>query len=81
MSTPIRSSRALGDQLRRERRTAGLTQHELATRTGLRQGTISRLESGEGVTLDTLFAVITALTLDLQLMERTTATPALDDLF
>jgi HTH-type transcriptional regulator/antitoxin HipB len=71
----------LGDALRRARRAAGLTQKELGIRTNLRQATISSLENGEGATLDTMFAVLTVLKLELQLAERSQATVALDDLF
>jgi HTH-type transcriptional regulator/antitoxin HipB len=71
----------LGDALRRARRAAGLTQKELGIRTNLRQATISNLENGEGATLDTMFAVLTVLKLELQLAERSQATVALDDLF
>jgi transcriptional regulator with XRE-family HTH domain len=38
----------LGDMLRRVRESAGLTQGELATRVGMSQPAVSRLESGFG---------------------------------
>ncbi|NJR79747.1 helix-turn-helix transcriptional regulator [Sphingomonas sp. 36D10-4-7] len=81
MQHVVRSSRTMGDAIRRSRRMAGMTQAQLATRTNLRQATISHLENGEGGTLETLFAVITALRLELHLTERSTSLPALDDLF
>ncbi len=81
MTSLVRSPRSLGDALRRARREAGLTQAELGRRTNLRQATISGLENGEGATLDTLFAVLTALRLDVQLDTRSDRGPALEDLF
>jgi HTH-type transcriptional regulator/antitoxin HipB len=77
----IRSSQALGTALRQARLNAGLTQKELGQRTNLRQATISALENGESATLDTVFAVMTFLKLELQLAERSRSLPALDDLF
>jgi HTH-type transcriptional regulator/antitoxin HipB len=81
MQPIIRSSQSLGTALRNARRDAGLTQRELGSRTNLRQATISSLEKGEGGTLDTLFAVLTYLKLELQVAERSQSTPALDDIF
>lgn len=81
MTAVIRSPKMLGEALRRLRRSAGLTQKELGVRTNLRQATISSLENGEGATLDTMFAVLTALKLELQLAERSHAAVALDELF
>lgn len=81
MTALVRSPTALGDALRRARRAAGLTQAELGRRTQLRQATISGIENGEGATLDTLFAVLTALQLDLELGPRRDTGPALDELF
>ncbi len=81
MGSVIRSPQTLGNALRRARRTAGLTQKELGARTNLRQATISSLEKGEGATLDTLFAVLTFLKLELELAERSRSAPALDDIF
>lgn len=77
----IRSPQSLGTALRNARQDAGLTQRELGARTNLRQATISSLEKGEGGTLDTLFAVLTYLKLELQVAERSQSTPALDDIF
>ena len=81
MHAVVRSSKSLGEALRRARRAAGLTQKELGSRTNLRQATISSLENDEGATLDTLFAVLTAIDLELRLGERSEAPVALDDLF
>lgn len=77
----IRSPRSLGSALRRARTAAGLTQLQLGQRTSLRQATISSLERGDGATLDTLFAVMTYLKLDLLLTPRRDTDIDLDDLF
>jgi HTH-type transcriptional regulator/antitoxin HipB len=81
MHTIARSSQSLGAALRNARQNAGLTQRELGARTNLRQATISNLEKGDGGTLETLFAVITYLKLELQVAERSQSAPALDDIF
>lgn len=81
MHSIIRSSRSLGNELQNARRATGLTQKQLGSQTNLRQATISSLENGNGGTLDTLFAVMTALGLELHLTERSRTTLALDDIF
>jgi len=81
MPPVIRSPKSFGQALRRARRAAGLTQAELGARTQLRQATISNLENGEGATLETVFAVLTTLKLDITLSDRAADTPALDDIF
>lgn len=81
MPPVIRSPKSLGQALRRARREAGLTQTELGAHTQLRQATISNLENGEGATLETVFAVLTTLKLDITLSARAADTPALDDIF
>ena len=81
MHEVIRSPRALGSVLREARRKVGLTQAELGNQAKLRQATISDLENGSGATLDTLFAVITALKLELTISDRRVSTLALDDIF
>ncbi len=81
MATIVRSPQLLGSALRRARRAAGLTQRALGERTGLRQATISALENGEGATLDTVFAVLAALDLDLAVDPRADTVPALDTWF
>lgn len=81
MQAIIRSSQSLGTALRNARQAAGLTQRRLGAQTNLRQATISSLENGEGGTLDTLFAVLTYLKLELQVDERSQSTLVLDDIF
>jgi transcriptional regulator with XRE-family HTH domain len=52
---------AWGAALKVEREDQKLTQIELATRSGLDQGSISRAERGKGASLDTLLAMALAL--------------------
>ncbi|MDE1917322.1 MAG: helix-turn-helix domain-containing protein [Sphingomonadales bacterium] len=81
MHSVIRSAQSLGLALRQARQAAGLTQKELGARTNLRQATISSLEAGEGATLDTVFAVITHLKLELHMDKRSFSPAPLEDIF
>ena len=77
----IRDAKTLGAQIRRHRRSASLSQSALGEIACLRQATISSLENGDGGTLDTVFAVFTALKLELELQSRTAASDDLGDMF
>jgi len=77
----IRTTPVLGSQLRRHRKLRKLTQAELGKRVGIRQATISSLESGEGGNLETLFAVLSALGIDLAIHERAANTVDLGEIF
>lgn len=81
MLSVIRSPRSLGASVADARRKAGLTQTELSRRTGLRQATISRLELGEGASVKSLLAIMSALRLELALRPRSEDLPGLDELF
>jgi HTH-type transcriptional regulator / antitoxin HipB len=77
MDQPTRTQSQLGAFIRRARKNAGLTQGELGERINRRQATISNLESPEGgATLDTLFAVLAALELELVVRPRTKVDPS-----
>lgn len=77
-----RNEKQLAAALRRSRKLASLTQTDLAVAVDKRQATISNLESGAGGTLETLFAVLAALELELVVRPRRKAdTPGLGDLF
>lgn len=68
--TPAKASEKIAAELRSARKEAGLTQHELAQRAGLKQTAVSRLESGKSnPTVDMLEAISRALgkTLELKL--------------
>lgn len=68
----VRSAKQLGTALRRFRRERKLTQTELASRAGLRQGTVSQVENGlETVQLNTVMDLVRALDLEVVLQART----------
>ncbi|MBC7285822.1 helix-turn-helix domain-containing protein [Hoeflea sp.] len=72
MSELVRSPKQLGVALRRFRRTHGLTQTELAKRAGVRQGTVSQVETGlETVKLSTVMDLLRALDLEVVIQPRT----------
>jgi HTH-type transcriptional regulator/antitoxin HipB len=55
METITRTPLQLGNAIRESRRTLGLTQEQLATKAGVRQRTISDIESAAGnARLDTV---------------------------
>lgn len=72
MAELVRSPKQLGVALRRFRRTNNLTQTELAKRAGVRQGTISQVETGlETVKLNTVMDMLRALDLEVVIQPRT----------
>jgi HTH-type transcriptional regulator / antitoxin HipB len=76
MPSVIRTPKQLGDALRRHRTSLGLTQGQVGQGARLRQPTVSALESGSaGVKIETVFAVLAALDLELVLRPRTKASP------
>jgi len=82
MEQIVRTSTQLGAAIRRRRRSAGLSQAELGTKTHLRQATISALENGEpGTELRTLIDVMSALGLEMVVRERSAAADRIEDLF
>lgn len=71
MAELARSPEQIGNAIRRARIQLKLTQSELGEKAGLRQGTISLIESGNPASrLDTLLAVLSALNLELQVAPR-----------
>lgn len=78
-----RTGQQLGAILRRTRKQNGLSQDGLGEKIHRRQGTISRLESGEpAVQLRTLMEVISALDLELVIRPRSQGSAAeIEDLF
>ena len=83
MDNIARTLKQLGAAVRRNRKQYGLTQAALGGLINKRQATISNLESAEsGTTLETLFAVLAALDLELVIRERTKGgATSLGDLF
>lgn len=66
-----RSAEQFGNTIRRIRKKCDMSQAELAEKSGLRQATISSIESGHPtVKLETVFAVLAALGLDIEITER-----------
>lgn len=66
-----RSPEQIGNTIRRARKKIGMTQAKLGEKTGLRQGTISQIESGSPETkLETILTVLAALDLELNITQR-----------
>ena len=66
----IRNEAALGHALRQHRLTKDLNQTELGQKARLRQKTVSDLEQGRGGTLASLFALLTAMGLEITVVPR-----------
>lgn len=82
MELPARNEAQLAASLRRFRKKAGLTQGSLGQRAQVRQATISELETGSGAKLETVFAILSALDLELVVRPRQiSGAQALEDLF
>lgn len=77
-----RTTRQIGAAIRRRRRALKLSQTQLGDKAGLRQATISALESGDtGTQLRTLVDVLAALGLEMVLRERSQAGETIGQLF
>ncbi len=71
MNDLARTPRQIGTIIQRARKKRGWTQTQLAERAGLRQATISLIESGEKpAKLDSILAVLAALDLEFRVGER-----------
>ncbi len=83
MRSLARTPKDIGHAIRAARKTAKLTQKQLATRSGVWQETISRIESGSASTrLETVFDILAALDLELQVQDRTKGTATeMEDIF
>jgi HTH-type transcriptional regulator/antitoxin HipB len=82
MDAVSRNPKQLGSALRRYRKQLGLSQMDMSSRVGKRQATISTLESAGNATLDTVFAVLSALDLELSVRRRSKGNRAkLEDIF
>lgn len=80
MSELARSPKQIGTLVRRARKAQGWSQGELGLRSGLRQGTVSQIESGHpGVRLETLLSVLAALGLEFRIAPRGSAPEAAGD--
>lgn len=83
MMTIVRTVKQAGEAIRRARRQQNLTQTDLGGLMGVRQATVSKLESGEPATqLRILMDALAALELELVVRPRTTAESSdIEDLF
>lgn len=83
MDEVARSARELSNALRKARKMQGLSQADLAARAGLWPRTISMIETGSGdAKLETLFSLLAALDLELQVGPRRKIGPTdLEDIF
>lgn len=82
MDTALRTQQQLGAELRRYRRRKNLTQEDLGRLINKRQATISGLESDGAGTLETLFAILSALDAELVLrLRRKGGRPGIGDIF
>ena len=71
MKTIARTPLQLGNHIRETRRKLGLTQEQLAATVGLRQKTVSELESTGNARLSTVLRVLAALDQELVVGART----------
>ena len=66
-----RDPQQIGNAIRVARKRKGLSQGELAKRTGVRQGTISMAETASAeIKIHTLLAILSALDLEMQISPR-----------
>lgn len=75
METIARTPLQLGNCIRERRRELGLTQEKLAAKGGIRQRTISDVETSAGVRVDTVFRTLAALDLELVIRPPTKSSP------
>lgn len=71
METIARTPRQLGNYIRERRHELGLTQEELAAKIGVRQRTISQLETSAAARTATVLSALAALDLELLIRPRT----------
>jgi HTH-type transcriptional regulator / antitoxin HipB len=78
-----RTPTQIGNIIQRERKKRGWNQTQLGERAGLRQETISLIETGNPATkLETILTVLATLDLELRIASRSrTATADLEDIF
>jgi HTH-type transcriptional regulator / antitoxin HipB len=71
MADQARTPSQIGNLIRRARKRRGLSQTKLGEQTGLRQETISLIETGNpAVRLETLLAVLSTLELEFRIVPR-----------
>ncbi|MDM7852508.1 helix-turn-helix domain-containing protein [Pseudochrobactrum kiredjianiae] len=76
MNTIARTPQQIGNAIRRARKQLGIYQADLGDRAGLRQGTVSILETGNpAARIDTVLALLAALDLEFQIVPRSKQSP------
>lgn len=79
MSDLARDPKQIGNLIRRTRKRLALSQQDLGAKAGLRQETISLIETGNPASrIDTLLAVLTALDLEFRIVSRSKGWTAQD---
>lgn len=83
MTDLARNSKQIGNLIRRARKRRGWSQTQLGDKAGLRQETISLIETGNpGAKLSTILAVLAVLELELLVAPRSKGTSqAIENLF
>ncbi len=82
MTDLARTPKQIGNLIRRTRKKSGLNQAQLADLSGLRQETISLIETGNPATrLETILAVLAALNLEFQIVPRSKGNALIEDIF
>ena len=83
MDQIARTSKDIGNVLRKARKARNLTQADLAARAGIWQRTVSNIEtSASGAKVDTIFDLLAALDLELHIVPRSKMTSDdLEDIF
>jgi HTH-type transcriptional regulator/antitoxin HipB len=71
METIARTPLQLGNYIRERRRKLGWSQEQLAAKIGVRQRTVSDLETSAAARLDTVLRALAALDLELVVRART----------
>jgi HTH-type transcriptional regulator/antitoxin HipB len=83
MTDLARNPKQIGNLVRRARKQRGLTQMQLGEKAGLRQATISLIETGNpAATLETILAILAILDLEFRIVPRSKGTAAeIEDIF
>ncbi len=83
MSDLARNPKQIGNLIRRARKQRGLSQTQLGEKTGLRQATISLIETGNpAATLETILTILSALDLEFRISPRSKGSAAdIEDIF
>jgi HTH-type transcriptional regulator/antitoxin HipB len=83
MTDLARNPKQIGNLVRRVRKKQGLSQRQLGGKSGLRQETISLIETGNpAAKLETILAVLAALDLEFRIVPRSKGdAAAIEDIF